>query len=158
MLKITTRGLEEFQSYISSLARNLRGIVTEAVSDYLIGDGRHGLKHYVPYRYVTRRAAYGKTFVSDKQRRFVMAMISEGRIDPGAPHRTGKLQRAWMKQGGGVGTRIINAADHAPFVMGTGTQARQPAKVGWRQVADIIETNIKGAIWHAESKIREWRK
>lgn len=158
MLNFKPRGLSEFSEYISGLARNLRGIVVEAVSDWLIGNGQRGLKHYTPYRHITRKAAYGQTFKSDKQRRFVMAMIAEGRIDPGAPHRTGRMQRAWVKTGRLTTTRIINAEEHTPFVMGTGTQARLNAKVGWRDVASVIASNMAGAIRHAEAKIREWKK
>lgn len=158
MIKFRVRGLEEFKGYISSLQRNLRGKATEWISEWLIGNGSRGLKHYPPYKYVTRKSAYGQTFQSDRQRRYVMAKIREGSIDPGYPHRTGRLQRGWVKTGSGVGTRIVNAEPHAFYVMDTKGQARQPAKVGWRKVAEILASNIKGAVRHAESMIKTLKK
>ena len=158
MIKFRVRGLEEFKGYIDSLQRNLRGKATEWVSDWLIGNGSRGLKHYPPYKYVTRKSAYGQTFQSDKQRRYVMARIADGTIDPGAPHRTGRLQRGWTRIGSGVRTRIVNEEPHALYVMDTQGQARQPAKVGWRKVAEIISTNIRGAVRHAESMIKTLKK
>lgn len=154
MLSFKTRGLKEFTDYIGSLARNVRGLVTEAITDWLIGNQSRGLKHYPPYKYVTRRAAYGRTFSSERQRRYVMAKISSGQIDPGAPHRTGRLQRGWVKQGKGVNARAVNQVAYAAHVMSTTDQARQPARVGWRKVAQVIADNMAGAIRHAEAAIR----
>jgi hypothetical protein len=50
MLAPKTRGLTEFQAYISAMARNCRGIATETITDYLIGNDRRGFKHYPPPR------------------------------------------------------------------------------------------------------------
>ena len=158
MLVPKVRGLAEFKAYIDTLARKMRGVATEAITDYLIGNGSHGFKHYPPYKLVTRTQAYGQPFVSARQRRYVMARIKEGSIDPGYPHRTGELQQGWHKVGTGVNARAVNEVGYAPYVMGTKDQARQPGMVGWRKIADIISTNIKGAVRHAEAKIKEIRR
>ena len=157
MLNFRPRGLEEFRIYLHNLTRRLRGKAVEWISDWLIGDSSHGFKHYVPYRQVTRQAAYGRTFESDKQRRYVMARIAEGTIDPGFPHRTGRMQRGWVKRGAGVRTTIENTEGYTDYVMGRG-QARLNKMVGWRQVADVIATNIKGAIRHAEAMIKTLKR
>lgn len=135
----------------------MRGVATKAMAEWFIGNGQRGLKRYPPYKYITRKQAYGKTFVSDKQRRYVMAKIREGRIDPGVPHRTSNYQRGWEMDppNGGVKIKIINTVPYARFVGGDETQARLNAKVGWRTISDIISTNIKGAIRHAQSEIRK---
>lgn len=147
MLLPKTRGLDEFNAYISSLARNSRGVATEAITDYLIGTPQRGLKRYVAYRHVRREAAYGRAFVSDRQRRFVMAMIRQGRIDPGAPHRTGNFQRSWHREGRGVNSRIAGELPHE-------TWPNKLAKmIGWRDTMTIIGTNLKGACLAAERAI-----
>jgi hypothetical protein len=107
---------------------------------------------------VTRKAAYGKTFVSDKQRRYVMARIREGSIDPGFPHRTGNYQRGWKVINKGVSTQIVNDVPYAGFVGGNETQARLNKKVGWRTVSEIIGTNWRGAVRHANAEISKWIK
>ena len=157
-IKIKVRGLKEAQEYFKSLPQNLRGLATKAMAEWFIGNGSRGLKAYPPYKYVTRKSAYGKTFVSDKQRRYVMAKIREGSIDPGFPHRTGNYQRGWTIINKGVKATITNPVPYAGFVSGDAEQARLNAKVGWRKISDIISTNILGAIRHANKAINDWLK
>jgi hypothetical protein len=157
MLKFQTRGLDEFKGYIGGLERGLRGKVTVWISEWLIGNGQRGLKHYPPYKYVTRKSAYGRAFKTEKQRRYVMAKIRSGEIAPGYPHRTGNLQRGWTMAGEGTKTTIENATPYAGYVMGNDEQTKMHRKIGWRKVADIISTNIAGAIKHAESMIKTLR-
>lgn len=151
-ITIKVRGLDAVKEFISSLPRRVRGVATEAMAEYFIGNGRHGLKRYPPYKYVTRKAAYGQTFQSDKQRRYVMARIREGTIDPGAPHRTGNYQRGWQMENSGVKTQIVNAVPYAQYVGGD-NQARLNEKVGWRVWSDIIATNFRGAVQAAERAV-----
>lgn len=127
MLKITTRGLTEFTNYITSLARNLRGLVTEAITDWLIGNDERGFKHYPPQQ--------GQQY-----------------------QRTGELKRGWVKTGRGVLAKAENSVPYARFVQGTGTQVWWTKKYNWRSISEIIQTNIKGAIRHAEAAIRMFRK
>lgn len=157
-LKIKVRNAERVKEFISSLPRNLRGLATKAMAEWFVGTGQRGLKRYPAYRYITRRLAYGKTFVSERQRHYVMARIREGTIDPGAPHRTGNYQRGWQIIDKGVRTQIVNNVPYAGFVGGDETQARLNKKVGWRTVSEIVATNIAGAIRHANAAIGAWLK
>ena len=149
---LKTRGFDELKEYFSDLPRNLRGIASEAASDDLIGDGSRGLKRYPGYKHVTRRAAFGRPFQSDKQRRFVMAGIRSGRIDPGYPHRTGNFQRSWHRTGSGVGSRVVGTLPHEDW------PNRLAKKIGWREPMDIIMSNLAHAVRHAEAKIAAWIK
>lgn len=107
-------------------------------------------KQYPAYKHVTRRAAYGGNgFQSDEQRRFIMASLRAGRnlktgtpMEPGFPHRTGKIRRAWEIQGKGVDISIVNTSPAAPFLMSPVYQASQPRLVGWQDVNAITEANI----------------
>ena len=162
--RFRVRGAKEFVDFIGEYARVFRGIITEAVADYLIGDEvtpgtyYHGLGHYPPYKYVSRKSAYGKTFQSDKQRRYIMARIREGSIEPGYPHRFGTIQRGWQKGGTGAKAYIFNQAKGVEFVHGDDTQARQPAAVGWRRVSIIIKTNLVGAMSWADKKLKQYQE
>ena len=160
MIKVSVRGIEKLQAFFKKIPVETRKIAVDEVTEYLLGDDRHGLRHYVGYKYVSRKSAYGQSFVSDKQRKYVMAKIRSGEITPGRENRSGALKRGWTykKQGGGFGATIYNKTDHAQWVMGDDSQARQPRKVGWRRMQEVIDTNIKGAMQAAERKISAWLK
>lgn len=160
MIKVSVRGIEKLQAFFKKVPVETRKIAVEEVAEYMLGNDSRGLRHYVGYKYVSRKAAYGQTFVSDRQRKYVMAKIREGEITPGRENRSGALKRGWTykKQGGGYGATIFNKENHAQWVMGDDTQARQPRKVGWRRMKEVIDTNIKGAMQTAERKISAWLK
>lgn len=127
---------------------------TDAAADYLIGDERRGLRHLALYKYVSRKRAYGVTFFSEKQRRFVMAAIRDGRINPGVNNRTGAIPAGWKVEGrSGSIIRIVNRAPGVGFVQGDVSQARQPAMVGHRKVSDVIASNLKGMIRAAQQAV-----
>jgi hypothetical protein len=158
MINLRVRGVEQLKDFFAALSVEMRKIAVREVAEYLIGDDNHGLKHLVKYKYVSRKKAYGQTFVSDKQRRFVMAAIKDGRIKPGQNNRTGATSEGWdyKTTGGGYGAQIYNGTQGAKYVQGDDTQARQPALVGHRKVTDVISTNIKGAILRAEQALQRW--
>jgi hypothetical protein len=151
-LKVKPRDIERLQAYLRSVPRGALKVALAAFSEYMLGK----LRHYPPYRYVSRKAAYGKTFVSDRQRRYVMAKIREGRIDPGYPHRTGRLQRGWEVKGEPYRTRIENKTPYAGFVMGDDAQSAHERKVGWRVVGVIVASNVKGGMVKARAAVRKF--
>jgi hypothetical protein len=155
MIKVSVRGVEQLQAFFKKIPVYTRKAAVLASAEYLMGDTNHGLKHYVSYKYVSRKAAYGKTFKSDKQRAYVMAKIRSGEIAPGSSHRSGALAAGWnyKLQGGGYGASVYNSVPYAGYVMGDGTQANQPRMVGWRMVADIVKTNIAGMMRAANQAV-----
>jgi hypothetical protein len=135
---------------ISDLPRSVRGPATEAAAIYLVGNSSRGLSHYPGYAYISRASAYGSSFFSDKQRRYVMAKIRSGEIQPGYPHRTGRLQRGWSIIQSGAATRVINAEPYAVYVVGDPGQSRHEEKAGWRRIGLIVASNEKGMIQAAD--------
>ncbi len=133
-------------------------VAAHSIADYLVGDGTHGLKHYPPYKYVTRRRAYGKPFVSDKQRRFVMANIRSGKFTPGYPKRIGQLQRGWKVKGKGSNPTIYNDVPSVLPVMGDFTQSNHERLVGWRMVSPIIDANLNGALRQGQADMKKFYK
>lgn len=132
---ITVRKLAELQKYLADVPVKARRAATNAAADHLIGE----LSRYPKYKEVSRKAAYPEVrgWFSARQRRYVMARIRSGRIDPGYPHRTGRLRRGWRKKGEGYKVMIENTTDYAGHVMGQRDQARQPQLAGWRKVLDV---------------------
>jgi hypothetical protein len=141
------RGFDELADFFQAFPRHLRGIVAEAASDDLIGTPSRGLKHYPAYRHITRKSAYGKTFQSVRQQRFVMASIRSGRIEPGYPHRTGNYQRSWVRQGSGVSSRIEGLTPHDNW------PDPLAKKIGWREPMEIIMSNMTHAQQAAERAV-----
>jgi hypothetical protein len=157
MIRLSARyNPKDLADLISSAPKAARGRMTEAAARYIIGDMERGAKHYPPYKYVTRKRAYGKTFFSDRQRRYVMMMIRAGKIDPGYPHRTGIIQRGWYVRGSGAKATIANDARGVDFVHGDQKQARLNRLVGWRTMSKIAKDNIKGAMKAADKALQDY--
>jgi hypothetical protein len=147
---IKTRGIEELDSFFKSFPKHVRGIVAEAASDDLIGTPQRGLQHYPAYKHVTRASVFRPPYKSDKQRRFVMAGIRSGRIQPGYPHRTGNYQRGWERTGSGVSSRITGNLPHEGF------PNKLAKRVGWKDPMDIISNNMPHAAAAAERAVQKY--
>jgi hypothetical protein len=135
---------------INDLPRSVRGVAVEEASRYLVGDGSRGLSHYPNYSFVSRTAAYGRPFQSDRQRRKFFAMLRNGEILPGFPRRTGRLQRGWTISYSGVSSRITNVENYAGYVVGDPGQARLNEMGGWRRIGLIIASNENGMVQAAD--------
>lgn len=100
------------------------------------------LKTYPDYRYVSRRAAYGVSFFTDRQRRWFFWALGEGLISPGKDNRTGKLREGWeIVERGPKQIDLVNSVDYAKYVQGTITdQARQPRMAGWQSITVWLRT------------------
>lgn len=159
-LSINVRADAKLEKFLKGLPRGVARVALPAFAQYLIGNGRRGLKHYQKYRYITRKRAYGKTFKSDRQRRKVMAMIRSGEILPGFPRRTGRTQRGYMMRisNNGYTVRIINAERGAVYTRHDKRQARLNALAGWNKAAVVIENNKAGAMRAAQTKVNQYLK
>ena len=157
-LKFTSTGFDELKLWLSTVAQGVKEKATAAFAEYIVGDQSHGLKHYSPYQYVSYQRAYGG-FKSDKQRRYVMAMIRAGNIDPGYPHRTGNFQRNWTYKASGAGRYTIqNSTNYGGYLVSDTEQANLPRLAGWRKVQDVIAANFAGAIRHAQAVVNQFLK
>ena len=156
---ITSRGIPEAIAYINQVGYMSQQKVAGWVAEYLIGDDTHGLKHYPPYKIVSRLAAYGQTFQSDKQRRWFFWAKANGVINPWSNQRTGAMASAWTSRPGAANSWVIsNPTEAAKWTMGNSTQANQPNMVGWRKVSENVSDNIVGAIRHAGAMLAQYLK
>ena len=158
-IKIEVRGIEQLNAFLRDLPRGAVKIGLPALAEWIVGNGQRGLKRYSPYKHVAYRSAYGG-FKSEKQRRYVMAAIKDGRIDPGVPHRTGRTQRGYEVHitNGGYTAKITNDEPGAYWTRHDTGQARLNAMAGWRKMSDVVRTNIAGAVRHAQAKVNAWLK
>lgn len=105
---------------------------TEFANAYII----RKMKEYQPYKYVSIQQAGG--WRSEKQRRYVMAMIRNGTIK--IPYRrTQGLRNRWELMGEGKNQIVVNESPIAGFVMGHGTQSRMMQMRGWKTENERLE-------------------
>ena len=104
-------------------------------------------KEYPNRNSPSRASVYGQSFKSDKQRRFVMAMIRKGLI----PYRrSGDFLKRWaLEQTDDLNVIIGNTSAYGGWLMRPGVQSLYMARVGWRttdMIAKIEEANTRAAI------------
>jgi hypothetical protein len=155
------RGIEELQKFLESLPRGAVRIALKAFTEYVIGDENHGLKHPDPYKFVTRKSAYGFSFFTDKQRRWFFANLNDDESNELkiGDNRTGTSEDAWQfVMVSDWNIRITNPEPGAYFTRDDSGQARQPEKVGWRKTTKVIMDNFAGGVRAANTAINEWLK
>lgn len=126
---------ERIARILARLPKEVGDAAADAVAEYIIKI----YKHYPPYRYISRKHAYGRTFQSARQRRYFFWALKQGIIKIGN-HRTQKLAKGWVQIGTGQNSLIANEVPYAPYVMGDFVQqANQPFLAGWRQFDLVID-------------------
>lgn len=157
-VKFKVRNVAAVQSFLRSIPRGALKVALEAFTEYIIGNDAHGLKHNDPYKYVTRKSAYGVTFFTPKQRRWFFWALNSGQIDPGSGTRTGKTSEAWkaVPSASGYQFKITNNTAGAYHIRDDAGQARQPAKVGWRKVSKVLADNYLGGIRAAVAAVKKY--
>ena len=130
---IVIDGLEELRSKLDRFPPEAQDEAGEMVSDYVL----HIMQEYAPYKYIPYKSAYGG-FFSDKQRKYVMASMREGRMSAGAPNRKQKLRKGWQKIGGGADTLVYNDVSYAGYVVGDDSQANMHTMIGWWTVSSRL--------------------
>jgi len=114
------RGNKEVEAMLKDVPYGGKQIVLPAVSEYILGDDNHGLRHYPP---VTTQK-YVRTF---------------------------ELKAGWHVEGDLYRQRITNSVEYSPYVP-------RWKKYGWRQWADVVQSNLAGALRHANAKLSAWLK
>lgn len=160
-VKIPVRKVENdinsVQAFIKSVVpRGAVKVALAAIVEYMIVAPGKALRKYDPYKYVTRKKAYGQSFQSDKQRRWFWANGGPAMI---GNHRTGSTAAGWKfkETNSGYGVTLENPTEGARWIWGD-KQARQPALVGHRTARDKIKANLAGAMRHAKAKVNEFLK
>jgi hypothetical protein len=102
---------------------------------------RDKVREYPTYKVVSRRAAYGVPFFTDRQRRWFFWALGEGLIHPGQNNRTGTLGEGWRLIEHAKQLDLVNEVPYAKHMQGTVTeQARQPRMVGWKSITVWLRT------------------
>lgn len=149
-IAIEVQGIEELQAKLDKLPPEAADMGIEEGNKYLLAVFRQ----YPPQKYVSRKAAYGRTFESDKQRRYFFAALKDGRIS--VPYkRTQRLSRGWKKLGYGRNSFLANETPYAGLMQQKATQSRMAAKGGWEPIEDLIRERMPRLLQRFEGGVKK---
>jgi hypothetical protein len=134
------------------------------VGGALLDGGAHlktALQVYPDTNRLTRASVYGKTFVSDKQRRFFFYAKSHGLIE--VPYRRGSspgsqnLKQQWTVAAydNGLTVEIGNAVPYGPLVQGHARQTRYAKAVGWQTDQQVLDREAPAVVQYVKDAIVE---
>ena len=140
------RNLDKVKKYLASLPRGVTFVALKAISEWLVGDSQSGLKHPEPYKFVTRKSAYGFSFFTDKQRRWFFWALQSTEAWTFTPQEKGK----------NYSFRLVNDTAGGYWTRSDKYQARQLGKVGWWKVAKVVAKNLPSAIKAARVAVKAY--
>lgn len=148
---VDVQGIKELQAKLAKLPKEAQDAGADEAYDYLL----NVLREYPSYKYVSRAAGYGKTWFSEKQRRFVMAAINQGTITPGSPNRTQAMAKGWKKHGTGAAAFIANEVPYAPYLMGDDSQSRHMQKIGWKTLGKVTQERVSKIVEKFDAGVKK---
>lgn len=134
-LSIVIRGNTEIAAKLRMLGPAAAAAGVESAAQ-LIADRFNRYATSAAYNYVPYSAVGG--FFSDRQRRFVMASISDGSIDPPYKRQDGDRFRV---DGSGIGAKVVSDKVSMFYSMSDQGQAQLQGMRGWGKVSDILQEN-----------------
>ena len=155
-IRYTVKNADKVSAWIKSLPRGVKAAAMRAISEYIVGDERHGLRHDVSYKYVSRKQAYPPTgWQSDKQRRYVMAALKSGEIKIGRQNTPTNMSKTWRWEQDNSQWDRTKIAGKLPFDR---FPSRHNMLAGWRHYTEVIQTNLKGAIQAGQAAVNKMLK
>ena len=151
MISFKVRGLEEVQAFLKALPRGTMKVAIAAMSEYILGDDTHGLRHYPPSR--SHGAGNPYRWQSEKQRRAFFATKGFGKGIPS--RRSYELSRGWQQSVDPYRKTLFNRVPYAKYVMGNQQQIGHTTD-GWRKIGKVITDNVKGGMLRARQAVAKW--
>lgn len=171
-VKSKVRNVAAVQSFLRSVPRGMLKVALEAFTEYIIGNDAHGLKHTEPYKYASRKAAYGVTgatfkngkpvpagYFSKEQYFYVMAKIAKGEITPGTPRpNRGESSKYWrsVPSSNGYQYKILNDKPAQYWARDDIGQPRQIERTNLRKVSKVLADNYLGGIRAAVAAVKKY--
>jgi hypothetical protein len=152
---VKIRGAEEVEAFLATVPYGAKGLAAQAYAAYLLGNDKHGLKHYPAYKSITRKQAYGKSFETDKQRSWFFWALKNGTLS--VPYnRTNNMKNGWVVSGKKWTPKLKNQIPYVTHVMDDTKQSRLSKLIGWRKVSKVISDNVLGAMRSANAAVKKW--
>lgn len=152
MIKIKLSSMDEISSFIKSLPRGMKIVGMRAASEYIVGDDDHGLKHYPRYKYVSPFRSYSSDpKKAARQRGWIFTHLNL----IGKDNRTFQTRDAWqINESNGQWDRV-SISNNSGGIAWTMSDKRtlQNQAAGWRLATDVVQSNMTGAIRHAQAEV-----
>jgi hypothetical protein len=134
-IKIDLLGNKEIEEKLEKLPTEVADLAIGDVQDYMLNVLK---SDQPPPKLVTRKAAYGVSAFSEKQRRYLGYLYSTGQVPY---HRTQAMSRGWhlVKGQRGLFGYIVNYTPGISYVIGERNQSRHEALVGWKKVSQQLK-------------------
>ena len=136
LILVSADGLKELQAKLARLPDAVADDGVQAGNEYIVT----AMQQQPPPNYVTRRAAYGVTFFTERQRRWFFWALNNNVIN--VPYKRNKrpqgIRNSWRVEGTGRLGFVANDAPGVGWVMGE-NQSRHEAMVGWKKASAIIK-------------------
>jgi hypothetical protein len=145
------RGVEALEAFLKVLPRGTMKVAIAAMSEYMLGDDTHGLRHYPPRRTHGKGNPY--RWQSEKQRRAFFATKGFGGGIPS--RRSGELSRGWQASVDPYRKTLFNRVPYAKYTMGD-RQQKGHTTDGWRKLGKVIADNMKGGMLRARQAVKRW--
>jgi hypothetical protein len=146
---IDVQGIDQVDKLLKSIPPDAQDAVVDDVSQYMV----RSLRLNPPEKRVKRKAAYGETFFTDKQRRFFFAALADGRIN--VPYdRTQQQSNGWEIIGKGKNAIVANQVPSVIFTRDNERQSRLSKLIGWKTVGDEIKDRMDKILYTANEAVK----
>ena len=131
------QGIEELKRKLEHFPEPVQDAAIDEVTPYLINQWQI----YPPKKKMTRKKVYGRTFKTDKQRRwFFWRFRFVLFYNQPFYRRTQRLRKGWKQVGKGRKSLIVNETPYAQYAQGEEDQQNKLLQaVGWIPASDIFE-------------------
>jgi hypothetical protein len=135
ILTISVSGIKEVKAKLSKLGPEARARVADDASEFILDK----LRKYPKQKRVSRLSAYGRSFFSDKQRKFFFASLRSGKIN--IPYsRTQEFKLGWKKVTGHTGAALVqNNVPYGKYLMDDYSQSRMSKAIGWQTLGQFTK-------------------
>lgn len=144
MPELEIEGLDALYAKLDRLAAMRR------VSGALLAGGamiKSAMQLYPAQVALTRKSVYGRSFVSDRQRRFFFYALKKGILH--SPYRrTNVLGNKWTveAQDGGLTVEVGNNTPYGPYVQSARLQTKYHKAAGWQTDAAVLERQAPAVV------------
>ena len=160
-VKFRIRNVDTVKTYLRTVPYGSLKVALHALTEYIIGNSSHGLRHDEPQKYVSRAKAGYKT--SRKQIAFffatgILERTSDGGVRLNHYKRSGQTAAAWTYKptNNGYGYTLVNPKAGAYYTRADDGQTRQHELAGRRKVSAVVAANMAGAIRHAIAEVKKF--
>lgn len=141
-------GLKELAARLDKLPEAAQDMGVEEANKKIV----YVERMYAQYKYISVKQSGG--WKSEKQRRYVMAMLRSGEMK--IPYRrTQKLSRGWRTYGAGKTQIVANEVQYAQYVKDLPTQTQGHMLRGWDVIQTDLETHLKGILAAFEGGVKK---